>query len=97
MTVVLGGVWLLLVVLLCRWLLVVVGCWWLSVVVGFGSWWRVFGDILDFFVSPTPNTGLGANEFLAVLFSFVAPNFTPTSHSKSSQHNSSSDPPRPSS
>ena len=51
MIVVVGGVWLLLVVLLCRWLLVVVGCWWLSVVAGFGSWWQVFGDILDLFGS----------------------------------------------
>ena len=51
--VVVGGVWQLLIVLLCRCLLVVVGCWWLSVVVVFGSWWRLFGNILDLFVSPT--------------------------------------------
>ena len=50
MIVVVVGVWLLLVVLLCRWLLVVVG-WWLLVVVGFGCWWLFFGYILDLFGS----------------------------------------------
>ena len=45
--IVVGGVWLLLVVVLCWWLLVVIGCWWLSVVVGFVLGGGFFCDILD--------------------------------------------------
>ena len=75
--IVVGGVWLLLVVVLC-WLLVVVsGCW-------FGSWWRVFGDILDLFVSPSPTTGLGGKQLhspkIDLFSSQLHLNFTSQNH-----------------
>ena len=52
-------------------------------------------------VSPSPTTGLGGTQFFAGLHPFSATSLTSTSpqlhYSKSSQHNSFFDPPRPSS